>query len=300
LHAVILSAFILSFNYLLVMAVARKRTSVATLLKQWRERRKMSQQGLALDAGVSTRHMSFVETGRARANRDLLLSIARSLDIPLRARNELLTAAGFAPIYRETTLDAPEMAQVRRAVDFMLKQQEPYPAIVLDRHWNIVVANEAMSRLTRLFLGPKQAAEAGAPNIMRLTYHPKGLRSWIVNWEETASAYIQWLHRDLLRTGDEKTAALLDELLSYPDIPRKWLSLDLDASTEPFLAMEFKKNDVRLSFFTTIASLGTPYDITLHELRVENFFPADDATDATLRGLASDKIVDRASSQRPC
>jgi transcriptional regulator with XRE-family HTH domain len=271
------------------MTLGRSRISVATLLKQWRKRRRMSQQSLALDAGVSTRHMSFVETGRARPNRDLLLSLARSLDIPLRARNELLTAAGFAAIYRETTIDAPEMAQVRRAVDFMLRKQEPYPAMVLDRHWNIVVANEAMTRLTRRFLSPQEAAVAGAPNIMRLTYHPKGLRSWIVNWEETAAAYIQWLHRDLLRTGDEKTAALLDELLSYPDIPRKWLLLDLDASTEPFLAMEFKKNDVRLSFFTTIASLGTPYDITLHELRIESFFPADDATDAMLRGLASDK-----------
>lgn len=247
----------------------------------------MSQQALALDAGVSARHLSFVETGRARPNRGLLLSLARSLDMPLRARNELLTAAGFAPVYRETTLDVPALAQVRRAIEFMLRQHEPYPAIVLDRHWNIVMANDAMGRLTRLFLSAKEAANAGAPNIMRLTYHPKGLRSWIVNWEETASAYIQWLHRDLLRTSDEKTAALLDELLAYPGVPREWLSLDLDASTEPFLAMEFRKGDIRLSFFTTIASLGTPYDITLHELRIESFFAADDATDAVLRGLAS-------------
>lgn len=278
------------------MALARKRSSVAMLLRQWRTRRRMSQQALALDAGVSTRHLSFVETGRARPNRELLLSLARSLDIPLRARNELLTAAGFVPIYRETSLDVPEFVQVRRAVDFMLRQQEPYPAIVLDRHWNIVMANEAMTRLTRLFLSPQEALAAGAPNIMRLTYHSKGLRSWIVNWDETASAYIQWLHRDLLRTGDDKTSALLDELLSYPDIPREWLSLDLDASTEPFLAMEFRKGNVRLSFFTTIASLGTPYDITLHELRIESFFPTDDATDATLRRLASDKRINREST----
>lgn len=245
----------------------------------------MSQQALALDAGVSARHLSFVETGRARPDRDLLLALARSLNMPLRGRNELLVAAGFAPIYRESSLEAPELAQVRRAMGFMLRQQEPYPAIVLDRHWNIVMANEAMNRLTGLFLSPQETAAAGAPNIMRLTYHPKGLRSWIVNWEETASAYIQWLHRDLLRTADEKTAALLEELLSYPGIPRQWLSLDLDASTAPFLAMEFRKDDIRCSFFTTIASLGTPYDITLHELRIESFFPADDATDTMLRAL---------------
>lgn len=278
------------------MVLARKRTSVGTLLKDWRKRRKMSQQGLALDAGVSTRHLSFVETGRARADRELLVALARSLDIPLRARNELLSAAGFAAIYRETALDAPEMAQVRRATDFMLRQQEPYPAMVLDRHWNIVAANEAMNRLTRLFLSAQEADAAGAPNIMRLTYHPQGLRSWIANWEETASAYIQWLHRDLLRTGDEKTAALLDELLSYPGIPREWLSLDLDASTAPFLAMEFRKGDLRLSFFTTIASLGTPYDITLHELRIESFFPGDEATEAMLRGLATGKTAAGASA----
>lgn len=257
----------------------------------------MSQQALALEAGVSTRHLSFVETGRARPNRELLLSLARSLDLPLRARNELLTAAGFSAIYRETALEVPELAQVRRAMDFMLKQQEPFPAIVLDRHWNILKANDAMTRLTRLFLSPQEAQAAGAPNIMRLTYHPQGLRSWIVNWEETASAYIQWLHRDLLRTNDRETAALLDDLFSYPGIPREWLSLDLDASTQPFLAMEFRKGNIGLRFFTTIASLGTPYDITLHELRVESFFPADDATGAMLRSLASEKRNEGESQQ---
>ncbi len=265
----------------------RRRTAVGTLLRQWRERRRMSQLGLAGEAGLSARHLSFVETGRAQPSRDLLLALARALEVPLRARNELLTAAGFASIYRETPLDAPELAQVRRAVDFMLRQQEPYPALVLDRHWNIVTANAAMGRVVGLLLTPAQSAAAGAPNIMRLTYHPRGLRNAIVNWEETASAYIQWLHRDLLRTGDPKTRALLDELLAYPGVPRKWLALDLDASTEPFLAMTFRTPALTLSFFTTVASLGTPYDVTLHELRVESFFPADDATDAALRRLAS-------------
>ena len=257
------------------------------LLRQWRERRKMSQLGLSGEAGLSTRHLSFVETGRAQPSREMVLALSRALEVPLRARNELLTAAGFAPIYRETTLDAPELTQVRRAVDFILRQQEPYPAIVLDRHWNMLLANAAMGRVIGLFLSPAEAAAAGAPNVMRLTYHPQGLRNAIVNWEETASAYVQWLHRDLLRTGDGRTRELLDELLAYPGVPRKWLALDLDATAEPFLAMEFRKDDVRLSFFTTIASLGTPYDVTLHELRVESFFPANDATDAMLRRLAA-------------
>ena len=249
----------------------------------------MSQHGLALDAGISTRHLSFLETGRAQPRREHVLALVRSLDIPLRARNEMLIAAGFAPVYRETALDAPGMEQVRRAVAFMLKQQEPFPAIVLDRHWNIVSSNPAMQRFTALFLDARAAALAGAPNMMRLTYHPKGLRSWIVNWEETASAYIQWLHRDLLRTGDPKSESLLEELLSYPGVPRQWLLLDLDALDTvalPFLSMEFRNGDSRYSFFTTIASLGTPYDITLHELRVECFFPSDRGTERALRSLA--------------
>ncbi|MBI3245788.1 MAG: helix-turn-helix transcriptional regulator [Deltaproteobacteria bacterium] len=264
---------------------AQAESAFGQLLRQWRARRHTSQLALAVEAEISSRHLSFLETGRAQPSRDMVSLLARVLDVPLRARNELLTAAGYAPIYRETALDETEMAQVRRAVDFMLYQQEPYPAVVLDRLWNIVKSNDAMGRVMRLFLSTEEAAAAGAPNIMRLTYHPRGLRTWIVNWEETASAYIQWLHRDLLRTGDPKTGELLDELLSYPGIPRQWLSLDLDASTNPFLAMEFRKGNVRLRFFTTIASLGTPYDITLHELRVECFFPAEEATEAALHAL---------------
>lgn len=243
------------------------------LLKQWRERRRMSQEALALEAGVSSRHLSFVETGRAQPSRELLFALLRNLEVPLRARNEVLLAAGLAPVYRETPFDAPAMAQVRRAIDFMLRQQEPHPAIVLDRHWNVLQANAAMQRFLELFLSEEEARAAGAPNVMRLTYHPMGLRNWIVNWEETASAYIQWLHRDLLRTGDPKTAELLQELFSYPGIPQQWLALDLDAATAPFLAMHFRKGESEFRFFTTIASLGTPYDITLHELRIEFFFP---------------------------
>ncbi len=247
----------------------------------------MSQLGLAVEAEISARHLSFLETGRAQPSREMLLLLSRVLEVPPRGRNELLTAAGYAPIYRETALEAPEMAQARRALDFMLRQQEPYPAMVLDRHWNILMTNEAMNRVMSLFLDPTAVAAAGAPNAIRLSYHPQGLRPFIVNWEATAAAFIQWLQRDLLRAGDAETRRLLDELLSYPDVPRQWRALDLDASTAPFLAMELCRGDVRLSFFTMLASLGTPYDITLHELRIECFFPADEATAEALRRLAA-------------
>ncbi len=268
---------------------ARAATSsqVGRLLKQWRERRAMSQLGLAAEAGISSRHLSFLETGRAQPSREMVLLLSRVLEVPLRGRNELLAVAGYAPIYRETALDAPEMAQVRRALGFMLRQQEPYPAMVLDRHWNILMTNEAMNRVMGRFLDPARAATVGSPNAMRLSYHPQGLRPFIVNWEATAAAFIQWLHRDLLRTGDAETRQLLDELLSYPDVPRQLRTLDLDASAAPFLAIELAKDDTHLRFFTTLASLGTPYDITLHELRVECFFPADEATDDACRRLAN-------------
>jgi transcriptional regulator with XRE-family HTH domain len=242
----------------------------------------MSQLGLAMEAEISTRHLSFLETGRTQPSREMLLLLARVLEVPLRGRNELLIAAGFAPIYRETTLDSPEMGQVRRALDFMLRQQAPNPAMVLDRHWNILLTNEAMNRVMGLFLDPAATAALGPPNAMRLSYHPQGLRPYIVNWDATAAAFIQWLHRDFLRTGDVESRRLLDELLSYPDVPRQWQALDLDASTAPFLAIELRKGDVHFSFFTVLASLGTPYDITLHELRIECFFPADVETERAL------------------
>jgi len=247
----------------------------------------MSQLGLALEAEISTRHLSFLETGRAQPSRDMVLLLSQVLDVPPRSRNDLLTAAGYAPIYRETALDAPEMAQVRRALGFMLRQQEPSPAMVLDRHWNILMRNEAMSRVIGLFLEPAALTALGAPNAMRLSYHPDGLRPFIVNWEHTAGAFIQWLHRDLLRTGDAETRRLLDELLSYPDVPSQWRTLDLEAPAAPFLAIELRRDDARFSFFTLLASLGTPYDITLHELRIECFFAADEATDEALRSLAA-------------
>jgi transcriptional regulator with XRE-family HTH domain len=268
------------------MAQVRTDSAFGRLLRQWRERRRLSQLDLACTADVSSRHVSFLETGRAQPSREMVLLLARVLDVPLRDRNQLLTAAGFAAIYRETRLDAPAMTQVRRALDFILRQQEPYPAIVLDRHWNVLQANPATSRLVTSFVDP--AADLGPPNAMRLMFHPRGFRPHIVNWEAMAAALIQWLHRDVA-TGfaDDETRALLEELLSYPGVPRQWRALDLEVSTAPFLAVEFRKDDLELRYFSTLTSLGTPHDITLQELRIESFFPADEATEAAARRLAA-------------
>ncbi len=257
------------------------------LLREWRARRRMSQLDLAVEAGVSSRHISFIETGRAQPSREMVLLLARVLDVPLRDRNDLLTAAGYAPMYRATDLEAPAMAQVRRALDFILRQQEPYPALVLDRHWNVLQVNEGSARVQAYFLDPAAVAELGPPNAMRLMFHPRAFRPYIVNWEATAASLIQWLHRDAVSGfGDAETRGLLEELLSYPDVPRHWRSLDLDTSTAPFLPIEFRKGELELRYFTTLTSLGTPHDITLQELRIESFFPADEATEEASRRLA--------------
>jgi transcriptional regulator with XRE-family HTH domain len=256
-------------------------------LREWRARRGLSQLALAGDAGVSSRHLSFVETGRAQPSREMVLLLARALDVPLRDRNDLLSAAGFAPMYRATDLGAPGLAQARRALDYVLRQQEPYPAIVIDRHWDILQANGGTTRLVELFLEPSATAELGL-NAMRLMLHPRGFRPHIVNWEAMAAALIQWLHRDVLSgLGDAGTRRLLDELLSYPGVPRHWRRLDLEASTDPFLPIEFRRGDVELRYFSMLASLGTPHDITLQELRIESFFPADPATEDAARRLAA-------------
>ncbi|MGH7385665.1 MAG: helix-turn-helix domain-containing protein, partial [Candidatus Rokuibacteriota bacterium] len=243
---------------------ARAASNFGRLLRQWRERRRLSQLALAVDAEISSRHLSFIETGRAQPSREMVLLLSRVLDVPPRLRNDLLTAAGYAPVYRETGLEAPEMADVRRALDFMLRQQEPYPGLVIDGHWNILMTNGGARRLMGMFLDADAvAAVGGRPNAMRLFYHPRGMRPYIVNWEATASGLIQWLHRDLARgIGDAETSRLLEELLSYPDVPQKWRTLDLDAAPAPFLAVELRRADTRIKFFSTLATLGVPYDIT--------------------------------------
>ena len=257
------------------------------LLRHWRLRRRMSQLDLAVDAEISTRHLSFIETGRAQPSREMVLLLARALDVPLRDRNDLLTAAGYAPVYRESGLDAPAMAQARHALDFILRQQEPYPALVLDRHWNVLEVNDASARFQAHFLEPAEVGTLGAPNAMRLMFHQRALRPWIVNWEPTAASMIQWLHRDVVSgLGGATSKSLLDELLAYPDVPRQWRTLDVEASTAPFLPIEFCKGDLTLRYFTTLTSLGTPHDITLQELRIESFFPADEATERRSRELA--------------
>jgi transcriptional regulator with XRE-family HTH domain len=255
-------------------------SALGALLRHWRAVRRVSQLDLALDADVSSRHLSFVETGRAQASREMVLRLAEALRVPLRERNALLLAGGYAPLYRETGLDAPEMAQVRRAVEFILAQQEPYPAIVVDRHWNVLLANEATRRFTALFL---ETPPPGGVNALRMAFDPRGLRPFIENWEEVAGHLVERLHREAAGVPPDAAArALLDELLAFPDVPSRWRTPQWDRPPAPVLSLVYRKGDLRLSVFSTMTTFGTPQDVTLQELRIECFFPADDATRAAM------------------
>jgi transcriptional regulator with XRE-family HTH domain len=268
------------------------RTSIprfGEVLRHWRVARRMSQLTLATEAEISSRHLSFLETGRAQPSREMVLLLAGVLDVPLRDQNLLLTSAGFAPIYRESALGAPELSQVRRALGFMLTQQEPFPALVIDHHWNLLLQNDAAGRLFGLFLDREAAGQVpGPPNVVRMTLHPQGLRRYIVNWEALASPMIQAIHRATVGgIPDEGTRQLLDEVLAYPGVPPRWRTADAKAQSAPFLPLVLRKGDLALRFFTTIATLGTPQDITLQELLVECFFPGDEATEEFARRLAT-------------
>jgi transcriptional regulator with XRE-family HTH domain len=267
-----------------LIAHADRSDSFGTLLKQWRDRRSFSQLDLAMSSQVSQRHISFLESGRAKPSQDMVLQLATVLEIPLRQQNLLLSAAGFAPIHTETDLSAPEMTSVRKAIDLILRQHEPYPAFAVDRYWNLLLANQGANRLLDAFIAPEKLHRLfyvdGKINLMRVFFHPLGLRPSIVNWESCANHLLQRLHREtLIERDSDLSTVLLKELMSYPDVDRIWRT-DLRTTQHALLlAIQLQREDLELQFFSTIATLGTPYDITLQELRIECLFPADETTE---------------------
>jgi transcriptional regulator with XRE-family HTH domain len=258
--------------------------SFGTLLKQWRNQRGFSQLDLAVSSEVSQRHISFLESGRAKPSRDMVLELANVLEVPLRQQNLMLTAAGFAPIHTETDLSAPEMTSIRKALDFILQQQEPLPAIVVDRYWNLVLLNNGATRLLSTFIDPDKLQALfeidGKINLMRVAFHDRGLRPFIVNWEECAGHMLQRMYREASSTGEsEQSSMLFKELLSYPGVSEMWDASQRSLHNTLLLTLYLRRKDLDWQFFTTIATLGTPYDITLQELRIECLFPADEATE---------------------
>jgi transcriptional regulator with XRE-family HTH domain len=251
---------------------------VGALLRQWRQRRRLSQLDLACDAEISTRHLSFVETGRAHPSREMLLHLAEQLEIPLRERNRLLTAAGYAPLFSQRALDDPALAGARTAVEQLLKAHEPNPALAVDRHWNLLAANGAVASLLS-----GVAPELLAPplNVLRVSLHPKGLAPHIVNLGQWRAHLLERLHRDIEVSGDPELQALFDELNGYPTPPPPE-GLPSEAVLVP---LQLRTSVGVISFISTITVFGTPVDVTLAELGLETLFPADPVSAELLRKL---------------
>lgn len=258
---------------------------VGSLLKEWRERRRLSQLDLSCETGISTRHLSFVETGRARPSREMLLRLAEELRVPLRARNALLLAAGFAPAYPQRSLDDPELADVRRSIDLVLAAHEPFPALVVDRGWRLLAANRAVPPLLE---GVAPWLLEPPANVLRLSLHPAGMGPRIVNFAEWRGHILERLASQLEATGDPDLRALIDELAAYP-APQGHEAGGRPAFSDGIavpLRITTQSHGV-LAFFSTTTLFGTPLDVTLSELALETFLPAEPHTAAALRELAA-------------
>lgn len=253
-------------------------------LREWRSARRLSQLDLALEAGVSARHLSYVETGKARPSREMVMKLADTLEIPLRERNSLLMAAGFAPVYPETALTTPELARVRRAIGFILAQQEPYPAFLLNRHWDILAANAAAVRINRFALSGRDSAHT---NLLRQFFDPDDLRPTVANWEEVAGELIRHLHGAIAASPTDTAAhALLADILAYPDVLSRWRFREHGTTPSPLMETVLRRDGHELRFFSTITTFGTPRDITIDEMHIECCFPGDEATAELCRRLA--------------
>ncbi|MBA2283711.1 MAG: helix-turn-helix transcriptional regulator [Acidimicrobiia bacterium] len=260
--------------------IAVPNIGVGDLLRTWRQRRRLSQLDLASEAEVSTRHLSFVETGRSTPSRELVLHLAEHLDVPLRERDTLLLAAGYAPVHRRTPLDDEAMGPVRNALDTILRGHEPYPAVIVDHRWDLVSANGPALAVLTDGVAP---ALLEAPNALRVTLHPDGLAPRIANLAEWSAHLLGRLHREATLSADPELAALHEELAGYPGVERG--GAPHDPAAQLFVPLRLRTPaGAELRLFSTIATFGTALDLTIADLAIEVFFPADAATEAALRG----------------
>jgi transcriptional regulator with XRE-family HTH domain len=251
-------------------------------IRVWRQRRRMSQLDLALEAEISTRHLSFVETGRAAPSRRMILALAERLEIPMRERNVLLVAGGFAPVFPERGLDAPEMRGAREVINLVLRGHLPYPAFAIDRHWNILSSNRS---LPRIYEGVAEELLTSPVNALRLTLHPKGMASRVLNLEEWRGNVLSRLRAQIAATADQGLAELYAELRSYGDDEA---DEGLESRTSPLIPFRLATDVGPLSFLTTTMVFDTPLDVTLSELMVECFFPADPETRERVKLMSAD------------
>jgi transcriptional regulator with XRE-family HTH domain len=261
------------------MALSERGPSVGALLREWRQRRKLSQFELAQRSAVSARHLSFIETGRGRPSREMVLHLAERLDVPLRERNRLLLTAGFAPVFGERSLDESEMTHVREALERFLTAHEPYPAVVVDRHWNVVAVNRGVEYVNR-----DVAPELRAPpaNALRIALHPDGLAPQITNLNEWSAYLLGRLRRQIESTGDSELETLYEELAGYPGVATEEDLATAETPIEIMLKHELRVDERDLSFFCTFTTFGTARDLMLAELTIVAFYPANADTAETL------------------
>ncbi|MBZ9769847.1 helix-turn-helix transcriptional regulator [Mesorhizobium sp. CA6] len=250
---------------------------LGVLLRHWRDLRGTSQLDLSLDTGISQRQISFIESGRSVPNRETLMAIARGLDVPLRERNTLLLAAGYAPMFSESAWDSVEMKSVTDALTRILRQHEPFPAVVMDRYWNVLMANESAPRFFGCFID--MSARQGPRNMLHLMFDPQGMRPFIANWPDVARSLFERVYRESIgRVVDEKTKVLLAELLAYPGVENEWKN-PVALGFTPVIPLGFVREGRVLNYFSMVTTVGTPQTVAAQELRVECMFPADEATE---------------------
>ena len=255
-----------------------------TTLKTWRSTRRLSQLQLATVADVSQRHVSFLETGRAKPSREMVIHLAIALDVPLRERNAMLAAAGYSSEYPETSLTEPALDQVRNILELVLRSHEPFPAIVVDRGWDVVFANDAAFRFTTAMLDPGSPVAADGMNAIRLILHPAGVKDFIVNWSQVATAALRRLDLEITaRPTDKVLKELRQEVMAYPDVANLRHNPALPSAEDLVVPFHYRVGDTDLKLFSTIATIGDAHDITLEELRLETFFAADEETERLLR-----------------
>lgn len=265
----------------------KKPNLISALLKYWRRERGMSQLDLSLAADVSSRHVSFMETGRAKPSREMVLLLASVLNVPMREQNTMLQAAGFEPEFMEPAFEDGLPSEIEFVVEQMMKNHEPFPLVIMNRRYDVLRTNDAAMRiLTPLVVDP--AALAPPLNAFRLVFDPKLIRPYIEDWDRVARTFLSRLHRESLASPqDEALGELVNAMLEYPDVPDDWRSPDLSTPMSATLEVWVKKGDMRLGFLTTLTIFSAPLNVTLEELRIESYYPLDEHTAEVCRSLAS-------------
>ena len=255
-----------------------QKSDLGDLLKEWRGLRRRSQLDVSVDSGISQRQISFIESGRSVPSRSTLMHIAEALDIPFRERNVLLLAAGYAPLYSNAAWNSDEMKSINKALERVLAQHEPYPAIVMDRYWNVLLTNSAAPRFFNCFID--MSTRPSPRNMLHLIFDPQGMRPFIANWQSLAKAMIQRVYRETVgHIVDQQTKDLVASLLAYPEVQSDWRAPETTGAL-PMIPLSFVKDGAMMNYFSLLTTVGTPQTIAAQELRVECMYPADDETEA--------------------